>query len=119
MAGAGDNHFLFQVRSSRANPIVCARVHLADHVMLTGGEYGGLTQLSAVEERRELPVAIEIAIPVNASAKAGALELRGKEIQVGFRQPGRQLVRHRTRLDKLFRLGEHESELTAARRIAG
>ncbi len=66
----------------------------ADHrdyrIMLAGCEHRGLTQLGALEKTRQLPVAIEIAIPVNTAAKAHALELPGKKTQVRLSQPARQ-----------------------------
>src|ERR1700722_5829645 len=58
MAGARDYHFLFQIRCERTGRLVAAGSHFADHVMLTGDENSGLAQLGAVEEWRQLPIAI-------------------------------------------------------------
>src|ERR1022692_1071957 len=75
MPGTGDDHFLFQIRSERTRHLVPTGNHFAYHVMLAGGEHGGLAQLRAVEEGRQFPVAIEIAIPVDSAANARPLEL--------------------------------------------
>ena len=46
--------------------------------------------LQAGEGRQQLPVAIDVPVPVQAAAKTGALELFGVILRVLVRQPGRQ-----------------------------
>src|ERR1017187_5848777 len=60
MPGTGDDHFLFQIRSERTRHLVPTGNHFAYQVTLTGGEHRGVTQLLAVEGRRQRPAAIEI-----------------------------------------------------------
>jgi len=57
-------------------------------------------------------------VPQLAEGEARSTKEKGEKIEVGFRQPRRQLVRHRAGLDKFLRLGEQERELTALRRVA-
>jgi len=47
----------------------------------------------AGERRQQLPVAIDVAVPAEPAAKAGAAELTGIEFDVGGAQPRRQSIR--------------------------
>ena len=63
-------------------------VHAAegdDEIAVACDIEGGDSDLLAREGRQQLPIAIDVAIPVEAAAKTGARKLAGVEIDVGFR----------------------------------
>src|SRR5260370_3028256 len=108
VAGAGDDHSLFQIRSERTLHIVCAGNHFADYVTLAGSEDCELAQLCAVEKLGHLPVAIEVAIPVDPATKYRALEFAREKIEVRVGEPRRQLCRHRDALYELHRFRQQK-----------
>src|SRR4051812_3134047 len=61
-----------------------------DAVAAAGDEQRGHADRLAAPRAAELPVAPEVAVPVEAAAKAGAGELAGVVIEVGLAQPRRQ-----------------------------
>src|SRR6058998_4074580 len=62
-------------------------------IAVAGDVEGGNGDDGAGERRQELPVAIDVAVPVEPAAKAGASELTGVEVDVGGGQPRWQSIR--------------------------
>ncbi|CAM2152745.1 hypothetical protein PT2222_290061 [Paraburkholderia tropica] len=92
VARLGQQHLAREARHVGFERFVGLRRH-ADHaVLLARDEQRRLLDARAVEERRECPVAIEIAIPVDGAAKAALAELRGEHVEIGVAEPGRQRV---------------------------
>ena len=59
-------------------------------VAAAGDEQGRLPDRLAAPRPAQLPVALEVAVPVQAAAKAGAGEFLGVVVEVGLAQPRRQ-----------------------------
>ena len=60
-----------------------------NEVAVAGDVEGGDGDNGASERRQQLPVTIDVAVPIEPAAKAGATELTGVEFDVGDGQPRR------------------------------
>ena len=66
-------------------PVHAGKFH--DHIALAGDVERRDRHPKPVERRQQLPVAVDVAIPVEPAAKPGAGEFRGVEIDVGLGEP--------------------------------
>src|SRR6185369_3470629 len=71
-----------------------------DHVAIASDVERGDGDLQALERSQKLPVSVDVAIPVQPAAKAGAREFSAVEIQVVLCQPDRQRKWGRTDVKK-------------------
>ena len=90
-----------------------------DGVAQTADEERGHRDLAIREGGEQLPVAIEVPVPVEAAAEAGALELARVDVEVGFREPVGQLLRVEHAVHELRRLRQVEFPRLARRERAG
>src|SRR3984893_17671374 len=77
-----EQNLLRQVRRVDFERLVGVGVKFDHRVLVAGDEQCRLSQLSTVEEPAHVPDPIDVAIPVEAAAKAGALELGGEKVKV-------------------------------------
>ena len=81
------------------------RRHAQHAVALAGDEHRGLADHRVDEGRHQLPIAMNVAVPVEPAAKAATAEIAGVFRQILLAQPGKRHVRV-----------EHVVEQAAARR---
>ena len=118
VAGAFEDD-LAKVRHDALQFIERALAHRAgDHrVVRSGDEQRRLRDLRVLPRRGQLPVAVDVAIPVEAAAKAGALIFGREHVEIGLAQPRRQ--RHIARRpEEALRSVHIEAHLVLTRRVA-
>ena len=76
------------------------RAHREDRVVGAADEQRRHLHRGAVEVGGELPVAVEVAVPVEAAGEPGAGELGDVVVELGLGQPRRQAVRFGDALDE-------------------
>src|SRR5579862_8743517 len=80
-----------EIRDVAFEVLVSVTGHLDDDVAIARRKHGRTDDLRAIEERRQLPVALKVAIPVYAPAKTGMPELVDEKCEVLFAEPRRKL----------------------------
>jgi len=93
MSRAAEQNLPNQVGRVDFQRLVGVGIKFDHRIPLAGDEQRRLIQLRAVEKPGQLPVAIDVAIPVEPAVKTSALELAGEEIEVRLAKPWRQLLR--------------------------
>ena len=63
-----------------------------DKILIAGNVERRRGHWRALERRRQFPVAVNVAVPVETAAEAGAGELACKEVDVGLGEPARQAL---------------------------
>ncbi|MGY3550692.1 hypothetical protein ACVWZ4_006053 [Bradyrhizobium sp. USDA 4472] len=61
-----------------------------DGVLRAGDEQGGLVDLRVLPGRGQLPIAVDVAIPIQPATKPGRAEALGEMSKIGLAQPRRQ-----------------------------
>ena len=81
------------------DPLVHPR-YLKGGILVSQQEEGGLCHSGSTVGREELPVAVDVAIPVQATVKSGALKLDCIEVDIRFGYPGWQGRRVASRIER-------------------
>src|SRR3954467_6573330 len=119
VAGAIEQDLALQVRHDAVHLVECALAHRAsDHgVIGAGDEQRGLYDARPGPWHGQLPVAVDVAVPVQSAAETGAVVFAGEHRDVGFGQPRRKRDLTR-RTEKSFRAIDIKAHLLFARRLA-
>src|SRR5260370_19064741 len=109
VAAAGEDQGLAEL-GNELREVGDELVHAAEgehEVTVAGDVEGGDGDRGARVGCEELPVAIDVAIPVESAAKAGAGEFPGVEVDIGLGEPRRQRFRRSHRAEKAATLRHH------------
>src|SRR5713226_6074028 len=109
VAAAGEDQGLAEL-GNELREVGDELVHAAEgehEVTVAGDVEGGDGDHGARIGSEELPVAIDVAIPVETAAKAGASKFPGVEVDVDLGEPGRQHLRLSHRAEKAASLRHH------------
>ena len=113
MPGVRDLHALRELRDHRAQPLLevvrAATTEAQNEVLLARDEEGGRLHMRTFELRGDFPVAVDVAVKVDAASEARALELPDEVFEV----LGGQL------LGKLLPFGHAPDPPSGARQRAG
>src|SRR5207249_1971286 len=90
----------------------------SDEIAIPGHVQRGDGDPGAHPWRLQLPVAVDVAIPVQPAAEAGARELTGVEVDVGVREPRGQRLRRLAAAEKAPAARDH-ADVARARRHGG
>jgi hypothetical protein len=92
--------------------------HEQHGVVAAADEQRGHLDLGALELGGELPVAVEVAVPVDAAGEPGALELGDVVVELGLGEPVGQAVGLREAVDEAPPVGRRKVEASVRRRLA-
>src|SRR5271163_1991886 len=96
MAGAGQDYLLDEIRHVAIHRIDFLTQEAEDAVAIARDKQGRLRQLRTVEKGGQLPVAIDVAIVVEAAGKTAAIEFIDEELDVLVGHEARLLRRRRS-----------------------
>jgi hypothetical protein len=89
VAAAGDQMLFVEIRDMAFEVLVPVGHHIDHDIAIARREHGRTDDLRAIEERRQFPIPIDVAVPVDAAAKTGLLELALEKREVLLAQSRR------------------------------